>query len=83
MDSYEGLTDALGFRPPFDWITSIAITFVSIFLSTYIVTAAKSAFSRRRTKSSKAPPVIPYFIPLIGNTISFARNPAKFVTYVT
>ena len=83
MDPFEGLTDALRFGPKSNWTTTIALTLLLIFLSTYVSTAVSSALTVRSTKDGKEPPVVPYFLPFIGNTIAFARDPASFVAFVT
>ena len=83
MASFDGLRGALRFVPQSGWPMAIALTLLSIFTSTYVVTTVKSLFTLKSTTDGKEPPVVPYFLPYIGNTISFARDPASFVTSVT
>lgn len=83
MDLYQGLTNRLSIVAESNWVTITALILSSLFLSTYVTTTIKSMIALRSRKAEKEPPIFPYFLPLLGNSISFARDPAGFVASIT
>ena len=83
MDLYQRFVDTLGFAAQSSWMSITAVTFLSMFLSTYAVTTLNSALALQSRKDGREPPGVPYFIPFIGNSISFAWDPAAFVASTT
>ena len=66
-----------------DWTTIVAVVLVLIFLSTYVITTVISAFALRSKKDGRDPPVVPYFIPFLGNSLSVAWDMPGFIATIT
>jgi len=63
-----------------DMRLSLTLVAILIPLLTYITTTVRS-YSVRLFKSSHArPPPAPYWIPLVGNTASFALDTEKYLS---
>ncbi len=83
MDSSHEIASLLSFVAHSSWITVTALTLLAIFLSTYAFTAVEAAIALRSRKRGRELPVIPYYLPILGNSVSFAWNPAGFVDSIT
>lgn len=83
MDLYPGLTNIFNYIAESNWVSITALTLSSLFLSTYVITTIKSTIALRSRKAEGEPHIFPYFFPFLGNSISFAWDPAGFVTSIT
>ena len=55
-------------------LVAVAATALAV-LVTYVTTSLRG----RRSQQGEEPPSVPYWVPLVGNTLSFALNTEKFV----
>ena len=58
-----------------------SILLIPVF--TYVATSLKSAYALRSNKSEQAPPIVPYWIPFLGNVVAFARDAPGFAAQIT
>jgi hypothetical protein len=49
---------------------------------TFFATSISAIYARRRKMPGEAP-VVPYVIPYLGSTLSFALNPLSFVRHIS
>lgn len=56
---------------------------VLIPVLTFILTSLKSAYALRSNKSEQLPPIVPYWLPFLGNVIDFARDAPGFAAQIT
>jgi hypothetical protein len=55
-----------------DWKLMIVLAVASTLLMTYLITSVQSAIAWRSHKEhGKRPPILPYWIPFVGNLISY------------
>ena len=65
------------------WGVMLAASLLLTFLLTYITTFLRSSISIKRRKVGGQPPIIPYWIPFIGNLIPYIWDPSGFCTKTT
>ena len=65
------------------WTLALSSMLLLIPVSTYLVTSLKSAYALRGKKSEQIPPIVPYWIPFLGNVLSFARDAPGFAAQIT
>lgn len=79
MRMVQGLVDSVQTLEPNQWRIKLPAAFILIAFTTYI----SNIFSYFRTKYSdedgREPPVIPYWLPGLGNTIPFVRDTKGFI----
>ena len=63
----------------YDWRFMVGILLLLIFLLTYLATSLKSKI----TTGGKKPPIVPYWVPFLGNLIPFVWDPAGFCSKIT
>lgn len=69
------LTEAWLQATSLDWIHIVAIAIAVIHSVTYLTTSMLSALAVRSSKQNgKRPPILPYWIPFIGNLIDYFRD---------
>ena len=64
------------------WKISTCV-FLLVPVLTYIVTSVKCVLRMRDTSSDRKPPILPYWLPFVGNLIPFALNMPKFAADIT
>lgn len=57
---------------------AIGLAIVLIFLLTYTITLLKSSAALRSSKFGREPPMVPYWIPFLGNLLPFIRDPFSY-----
>lgn len=65
---------------------AIGLSIILTFLLTYTVTLLKSKVALRSSKYGREPPIVPYWIPFLGNLLPFVRDPFSYcdeTTYVS
>lgn len=55
---------------------------VLTFLFTYTVTLLKSSIAIRSKRNGREPPMVPYWIPFMGNLLPFISDPYKYCTEI-
>ena len=59
-----------------------AVLVVCVPLITYVITWLRCMITMRSTKVTE-PPIVPYWIPFVGNLIPFLRDVPKFASDMT
>lgn len=75
------VNNALLVVPSNPWL-KFALLAMSIPLLTYTITSIQSAINLRSNKVSE-PPIVPYFIPFLGNLLPFLLSPSNFTSSIT
>ena len=83
MDASQVIWRTLSALSLYDWTTIAALLLALTCFSTYAITTATSALALRSKKNGKDPPVVPYFLPLLGNSISLIRDTPGFIDALT
>ena len=73
--------DSLVVLAHFNWKFALSMVLLTPVL-TYFLTSLKSAYALRRKASEQIPPIVPYWLPLIGNAIHFARDAPGFAAQI-
>ncbi|KAE8443147.1 hypothetical protein EG329_002316 [Mollisiaceae sp. DMI_Dod_QoI] len=61
---------------------TVAVSFISIFLLTQVITSVRSSIALRSKGNIKTPPLMPYSIPGLGNLVAFAFDTQAFLTNI-
>lgn len=61
----------------------IGLSVVLTFVLTYMITFIKSSIRLRSKKYGREPPMAPYWIPFLGNLLSFAWDPFTYCVETT
>ena len=67
----------------YDWGLVIGLAIVLTFLLTYTYTHLKSSMGLKSKKDGREPPIVPYWIPFLGNLIPFIRDPFTYCADIT
>ena len=62
------------------WEVSTALAIALLFIVTYMATSLKSVIAIRGKKDGREPPIVPYWIPILGNLIPLVWNTAGFTS---
>jgi hypothetical protein len=61
----------------------IGLSIVLTFLLTYTITLLKSSMGLRSKKHGREPPMVPYWIPFLGNLLPFVWDPFTYCAETT
>ena len=64
------------------WASAGVLTILSSFMVTYLVTLLRWNLALQDDDTSKKPPMVPYWIPLLGHAISFLWDTAELATSI-
>jgi hypothetical protein len=62
------------------WRIKLPGAFVLLALTTYLATIFSYFRTRRSNEDGREPPVIPYWLPIMGSTIPFVRDTKGFIS---
>ena len=65
------------------WGVMLGALLLLTSLLTYITTFLRSSIAIKRQKVGREPPIMPYWIPFIGNLIPYVWDPSGFCTKTT
>ena len=60
----------------------IGTVLVLTFLITYLMTSLKSGIAIRRKKRGAKPPIMPYWIPFLGNMVPLLWDPSEYCSKI-
>ena len=65
------------------WRMVLGVSVLLTFLLTYVTTLLRSSIAISRQQVRRQPPIMPYWIPFIGNLISYVWDPSGFCARTT
>lgn len=79
MGLIQDLFDVVGRQEVKLWYLVPPTLFAILGAATYLSTLASHLWTRYNSKDGQEPPVIPYWIPIVGSTIPFVRDTKGFI----
>lgn len=65
-----------------NWLVAVVVVPLAITTATYLITSIAYWRATRSTKPGRAPPTVPYWLPVIGSTIEFVLDVEKLIKRV-
>ncbi|GAB1318226.1 hypothetical protein MFIFM68171_08436 [Madurella fahalii] len=65
-----------------NWPVVVAVVPLAIAAATYLITSIAYLRATRSTKNGRAPPTVPYWLPVVGSTLEFVVDIEKFIKRV-
>ena len=66
----------------YDWRLIIGISLLLTFPITYLMTSLKSSIAIREKRLWREPPIMPYWIPYLGNLLPLLWDPSEFLSKI-
>lgn len=65
-----------------NWPVAVVVVPLAISAATYLITSISYWCATRSTKHGRAPPTVPYWLPVVGSTIEFVLDVEKLIKRV-